>query len=255
MGTGVNDPQRLAKLIAVNNSTVNPVWKENSTCSEYRGTDGQQFASGVTESSQIDLFIPDFCRSFSFSSQGNTDVNGVPTVSFKMNQLYNGKSQDDTCYCMKDNVTDCYQKGLFDIASCRYGSHIIISQPHFLNVEDSIIRVANNISAANETVDSSHLNIEPWTGAPLSLSIKLQINFDLQSYPDFDRNHTKQIVPLLWFEQVAQADQKTTQHLKSLLLNKITMLRVIAEITIIIAAFALFATAIRLIGLRKKSYV
>lgn len=239
----------------MNNSTVNEVWRANSTCSEYRGTDGQQFATGVTESSRVDLFVPDFCRPISFSSDGTSDVNGVSTVSLKMDQLYNGHSQDDTCYCMKDNLSDCYQRGLFDIASCRYGSHVVVSQPHFLNVDDDIIHVANNISAADEKIHSSHLNIEPWSGAPLSLSVKLQLNFDLQSYPVFDRNHTKQLAPLLWFEQVAQADEKTTQHLKSLLLNKITLLRVIAEITIIISAFVLLVTLVRLIGLTKKPYL
>ena len=235
---GVNDPSKLATLVNWNNKIYLPQWKNDSVCSQLRGTDGQQFPTLLSESSDINIFVPDLCRDLKFSYSGSSEISGVNALRFDLNQLYDSEKDSDNCYCTKDKVTDCYKKGLMDIARCRLDSHIVVSQPHFLDVDDEVIKSAkNNVSAPVRDVHSSSLHLEPFTGVPLSVSVKLQINFELQTYHLFDINKTtyeykKQVVPILWFEQSAQIDGASVDQLNSLLFSKIKLLRGIAGTTL-----------------------
>ena len=245
--TGVNDPSKMATLIAWNNKTYNPTWQSNTSCSELRGTDGQQFPTGVSESTLIDIFVPDLCREITFVHSGSGSIGGIDGLRFDLRQIYDSSKESDTCYCMKSNTSECFKKGLMDIAKCRYDSPIVVSQPHFLNVDDELIvnSAPNNVTPPDSSAHSSHLYVEPWTGVPLSVSVKLQINFDLKSFPIYNWNHTRQVVPLLWFEQSANVNDESVRQLNSLLFDKIKILQGVSATAIALAVIIALAMVVK----------
>lgn len=226
-----------------------------------RGTDGQQFPTGVTDSSHINVFVPDICRDLPFTHVKSSQTHGVDTLRFELGQLYDSNKTSDSCYCMEPgngtaaNSSMCFNEGLFDIATCRYGSHMVVSQPHFYKANDVLLSNETNVPPVNESVDVSYLEIEPWTGIPLDVSIKLQLNFDLRSYPAYKMMNRRQLVPLLWFEQTAQADDKAVNELNSMLFDKIKLLKVAAGVCIGVGVLIVIVIAIRHYTSKSKRYV
>ncbi|KAI8037685.1 hypothetical protein M5D96_009490, partial [Drosophila gunungcola] len=96
---------------------------------------------------------------------------------------------------------DCQPVGLIDVTDCYYGFPISLSFPHFMNGD---LGLQKNVSGINPdpAKHSSAFVIQPESGLPLSLSVKVQINMhfkDLNNFPTVSK-FSHLTVPMLWFE-------------------------------------------------------
>ncbi|KQS61763.1 uncharacterized protein Dere_GG27099 [Drosophila erecta] len=98
-------------------------------------------------------------------------------------------------------LCNCQPVGLIDVTDCYYGFPISLSFPHFMNGDLGLQQNITGLSP-DPRKHSSTFVIQPESGLPLSLSVKVQINMhfkDLSNFPIVSVfNHLT--VPMLWFE-------------------------------------------------------
>ena len=100
------------------------------------------------------------------------------------------RNPDNYCYCPefnectkedpdKDawNATDCYEyckDGFLRVGNCYGGIPVIMSAPHFYNVDPIILKQVDGVEP-NQDKHDTYLDIEPMTGIPLSAHKRIQV--------------------------------------------------------------------------------
>lgn len=230
IGTGSDSPKNIARLFKWNhNETIN-MWAKGSTCDQVRGTDGSQFGPDVNEEQKLNLFIGDFCRSVPLTFAGNSQLYGIKTLRFKINSLNKVDSEEDKCYCIYD---ECFGEGVLDVGPCQRDAPFAVTKPHFLGAEH-LIKKDKGLNPDPAKHDS-YLDVEPWTGMSLAASMRFQVNIETRPENTLAKiTFPKKILPLLWIEETASADQKSADQLNSRLFSKITIFRLFAASMVIL---------------------
>jgi scavenger receptor class B, member 1 len=82
----------------------------------------------------VELFSPEMCRSVAMDFEEEIEIKGVKTLKFSGGDrtVDNGTLYpENACYC----GGECVPSGLFNISSCRYGTPVFMSFPHFYNAD------------------------------------------------------------------------------------------------------------------------
>ncbi|KAK7582273.1 hypothetical protein V9T40_013718 [Parthenolecanium corni] len=128
-----------------------------------------------------------------------TTYSGIPTVHyrFKEDALDNGeKNEDNKCFCSNGH---CLRSGLIDVTHCYYGFPIALSYPHFY-LADPSLREEIEGSNPDPNLHETYFHINPETGTPTNLSVKMQINIalgDVSSMLHCER-FSNMVIPMLW---------------------------------------------------------
>src|SRR5207244_10388592 len=87
----------------------------------------------------------------------------------------------------------------------------------------------------NSEKHDTYLDVEPWTGMSLAASFKFQINIETRPEDKLANiTYPKKMVPLLWIEETASADQQSADNLNARLFSKIIIFRVSAASMIVL---------------------
>ena len=145
--------------------TANGSYMGSNACNLLAGSDGQAFPPDVTDDKRYYIFATDICRSLYAEYDSEIDIDGinalrytVPAKAFQVNTTENigfcmehEKLKDipwDECLIATgepdilslDNCTehfgdiDCYD-GIMDISKCMKRASVVISNPHFYQVQ------------------------------------------------------------------------------------------------------------------------
>jgi hypothetical protein len=155
-------------------------FKENSileqwggdSCNTIKGTDLTVNPNLGDPPKDVEFFASDFCRSFVASFDKEMDHLGLRTYTFKSENLFVNK---ENCFCGKESADHeelplCTPSGTMDITPCT-GSSVVISQPHFLNAEKSLLKFARGLTP-NKNKHGTFIAMEPVSNF-FSCSIKL----------------------------------------------------------------------------------
>ena len=68
--------------------------------------------------------------------------------------------------------------GLLNVTACKFQAPAYVSYPHFMDVDPMILDQfhENSMIKENRTAHSSYLSLDPKSGIPLEVAIRLQIN-------------------------------------------------------------------------------
>ncbi|XP_002133269.1 scavenger receptor class B member 1 isoform X1 [Drosophila pseudoobscura] len=200
--TGVPNPALSGLYATYRGETTLPQW-EGDHCSniEY-ASDGTKFKSFIEPNETVKFFRKSMCRPINLYRVGEQrtfgSLKGYNYV-FEDNAFDNGATNEaNKCFCRKG---DCQPVGLIDVTDCYYGFPISLSFPHFMNGD---VGLQQNVTGMNPdpAQHSSAFVIQPESGLPLSLSVKVQINMhfkDLSNFPTVAR-FSHLTAPMLWFE-------------------------------------------------------
>nr|CAI5869844.1 unnamed protein product [Callosobruchus analis] len=151
----------------------------------------------------ITVFRKAFCRPVPFAFVGDSlSDDGFRQYDFKMRKNVFGTPAENPyneCYCYKGT---CPGKGLQTIAPCYYGMPVILSEPHFLNVNPEIRHAVYGMNP-NEEKHASLYRIQPDLGVPLPGSaLRVQVNLGMGQtrYNPKTRQFNNLTVPLFWIE-------------------------------------------------------
>jgi scavenger receptor class B protein 1 len=88
------------------------------------------------------------CRSFTARFSGQAAFDDIDTLTFEMDpNIFAAASADPTraCFCTPDD-SHCLGNGVLNVSNCHYGAPAIVSQPHFLNADQTYLRAVEVVS-------------------------------------------------------------------------------------------------------------
>lgn len=154
------------------------------------GTDGQLFPPGMDrrDSSIIQLFIGQLCRTIEMEYFDKKDYEDVPVYLYKpAKSMNNIDRQRELGFCNPNSPIyfnntyiqpkGCLPSGLMDVSSCMPGNpKIYISQPHFYGSSAALPDSVIGMRAATFENDETVLGVEPATGVVAFAQQRTQLN-------------------------------------------------------------------------------
>ncbi|GBP51636.1 Scavenger receptor class B member 1 [Eumeta japonica] len=172
-------------------------WNTSVPCNRIRGAyEGLMLSPGFSKDRELPIFRKQGCRvyPFSFESEKIGDY-GLNEYRFSLQQSAFNRSSRYACAC----DSQCLPDGFVDIGGCYYGFPIALSKPHFLDVDPAQKANFEGMHPDPEK-HSSHLNVEPTYGIPLSLVSNIQANIAVRTSPynPITKPLNDKIMPLVW---------------------------------------------------------
>jgi len=263
MWTGEDDIQKIGQITK---------WKEATNLSEYfpgpcsqlSGSAGEFFPP-KREKTSVSIFAGDLCRSIFFNFKEETEVKGVSTYKYWLDEGFLGNAtfnSSNECFNPYPDLVSHIDdppasgqqwptdeggevnlplfNGLLNVSSCTYDSPSYVSLPHFYNADPALLDQFHPDSDLNpnETEHESYINLMPGAGIPLDVSVRMQINMLARQLPWvslFDNLKTT-VYPMIWFE--------TRTKLTDDMLSQIKLLEFAPKVKylIIIYSYIMFLT-------------
>jgi len=202
-------------------------------CHDIYGSDGTMFPPFVEKEESKWLFVSELCRSIWLDFDTEVEVEDIEAYRYRPPiDVFKMTNPNNYCYCPefescafaeedKDvwNATDCYdycKDGFIKVGQCYGGLPLIMSAPHYWNVDENLSSQIIGLEADRDKHDT-YLDIEPITGVALSAHKRIQINFGMNSYEGFGvtKNLPKvELFPVLWADEGADLDTTNADKFK-----------------------------------------
>ncbi|GFY55083.1 platelet glycoprotein 4 [Trichonephila inaurata madagascariensis] len=223
--SGINGIDDYASIQLWNNQSVVDWWNGDE-CNEIRGTDGVQYAPGVTPNHTLSLFNPNLCRTIPLEYEKDVTVHGIKTLRFGMaaNTFATGEENpDNKCYC---EGSSC-RSGIMPM-NCKKGAPYVISMPHFLEGDEELVNAVEGVHP-NPEKHKTYVDVEPTTGFVLNAAFRVQLNGVARRLKEFSPvvNVRDSVVPVLWMSEEAQLDIPFANYFKTRVQTPIIMFKVL----------------------------
>lgn len=164
------------------------------------------------------------CRSLTFNYASDQKHFGIFSKRFKSTyELFANSSENPNNHCF--NVREEHPSGVLDLSPCQFGAPVYMSFPHFYFSDPSYFDSVNGLNPIEEK-HGSHVDVEPVTGFSIDISIRVQINLEIEKISQISElSKVKQsIYPVFWIEIAAEIDENLANFLK----RKVKMPKIIA---------------------------
>jgi len=255
--TGAGNVMDLKSIITFRQRTKVPHWT-GDTCNQLLGTDGSAFHPKVKRKETLYLFNVDLCRSLYLQYERDASVRGIPVYKFAVpDKFYKAPANepDNACYCTSEEGMRsplCTTDGVLDISTCKKGAPIVLSSPHFYNGDLSLFQRVHGLKP-EKRFHETFLEIEPITGLVLNAARRIQINVNVRSRKEFEivRNINDVIMPFIWVEETATADDAAAGAFKSRVQNKLVIGNALI-ISSCVVGFLFFLVAVLVLYQRRQ---
>ncbi|XP_064481988.1 lysosome membrane protein 2-like isoform X2 [Ornithodoros turicata] len=213
--TGVDDPQKFAKLEEWRNYKQLPYWT-GPTCNMINGTDGGQFPPFVSKNATLYVFSTDLCRSIKFEYEKETEVRDLKAMRFTPPaDLFAGPEilEENRCFCLTPE--NCPKSGVVHVSTCNKGAPIVLSSPHFYHGDNVYVYGVDGMHPS-KTQHETFLDVHPMTGLVLRAAKRLQINVDLKKYERLQafKDVEDTVFPVAWIEETAEVSPEFAEGFK-----------------------------------------
>jgi len=229
MYTGESGLDKLGQIVTWNNSPHVPKKMYTGNCGEITGSAGTFFPAHPSKT-YIDYFSSDVCRSLRYKYQHEVEVKGVTGYKYSLDaDMVDNRLSDHFCYNPYPDPDLSLYSGLMNVSACKYDSPAYVSYPHFLHGDIELLHQFTSESMQPSlSKHESYLVLEPTSGIPLEVAIRLQINTLLRpltrhfdgddSSQTFDINLLKGLdtiyYPMIWFETVVRLDDDMASQMR-----------------------------------------
>ncbi|KAH8249240.1 hypothetical protein KR032_007575 [Drosophila birchii] len=212
--TGTDQLAKLGQMSSWN--YVNHTGFFNSYCGMTNGSAGEFQPQHLKPGDSVGLFTPDMCRTVPLDYVETVEIEGLEGLKFSggPRSVDNGTLYpENLCYC----GGECVPSGVMNISSCRFGSPVFMSYPHFFNGDQYYVDQVEGMDPRQEDHEF-YMVVEPSTGIPLEVAARFQVNMLVEPidgiglYSDIP----KIFFPLIWFEQKVRITPEMADQLKVL---------------------------------------
>ncbi|XP_031627454.1 protein croquemort-like isoform X2 [Contarinia nasturtii] len=217
MRSGQADIKQMGSLTEWN--YVNKTKYYHGDCSKLKGTSGELWPMDMNPTGDISLFVTDLCRPLTLSYQQQHTRFGVTGSRWVGDSRVfdNGRNYlPNNCYCTgaTESCPDLLS-GVHNMSDCRFGAPVFASFPHFYLADKKYVNSVTGLSP-NQSKHEFSLSLEPYTGIPLDVDAKIQINALIQPISHFKlyENIPKLMIPTFWFSQTVELDEKIAKSAK-----------------------------------------
>lgn len=182
IGTGVNNIHNLGMLSAWNGSPRTPFYE--GECANVNGTTGDLFPPNIDTEQPFTIFATDACRYMNLIPSRKITHLGLEGTSFlgEARSLGGVEYPEQQCFCPKKG--DCPRSGVVEVKKCRDNAPIYTSYPHFYLAHESYRDAIEGMNPEQEKHEFE-IALEPFTGVPLKINGRLQINMLMKPYKGF----------------------------------------------------------------------
>jgi len=220
--TGEDSLENLGRIHAMNGLTNVTNWSTDE-CNEISGSDGSQFQPHTVDREQdLNIFIKSFCRKIPLEYEEEVTVlNGIPAWRYasKKGSFDSPRTNpDNACYCDQDeeHYDKCPVDGIFDASSCADGIPLMISYPHFLEGNESLLEPFEGLKPQAE-LHRTFADIHERLAFPIAGSSRFQVNVLVKSMDSLYNKLPKDLIlPICWIE-ITSGD--IPANLKSVIFN------------------------------------
>lgn len=202
----------------------------NDKCNQVSGFEGMMFPGPIMPSDQLELFVPDLCRSLPLVFQEHVEHYEIQTMRFgPHSDVFDYAKDMNKCYCdprysetqdKKQRFNDfgsmgqfdlltinvpCAGRGLFDVSPCKFGAPLVVSWPHFLGTDPQLVPKIKGLRPI-KALHTFSMDFHPDLGLGLHAKIRLQINIrihsnlKLEQFKNVPASFDGMVLPIMWFE-------------------------------------------------------
>ncbi|CAI2729510.1 unnamed protein product [Schistosoma spindalis] len=231
---GLKDSKNLGKIIKYNNKTSLNYWT-TMTANMMNGTDGTIYHTDIKKQEKPYLFIHDICRSIQLTRHSTKQMNNFNVFKYILSEdtFKSGEFYDkNKGFCL--NWSNCFKDGVLDMSTCQPNSPIVISQPHFLNADQSYQNAIDGIQPNNDEYNTT-IYIEPTTGLIIKAQMKLQINIVIKNNKKIKQlsNISNILLPLVYFNESVHLNQTIIDQINMLLIQLPIIIQYVLKISIV----------------------
>lgn len=211
--TGADDEAKTNFINNWNGQEMLHFWSSGS-CNMLNGTNIETGPPIRGSQDSYTFFQSLFCRSLTFNYTNDTVHFGLDSKRFRPTyELLANSTENPDNYCFEVNKERA--SGVLDISSCHFGSPILISFPHFYLADSSYLYSVNGLDP-NDDKHGSYIDVEPITGVTIELTIRVQVNVEIQKIPDFYffDDVSKGVLPVFWVEFNVKIDEYYANFIK-----------------------------------------
>ncbi|XP_050417376.1 platelet glycoprotein 4 [Patella vulgata] len=213
--TGKGDSSKHGVINEWNKMKTLPYWT-SATAAMINGSDGTMYPPFLDQDKPIYVFSSDVCRSLNLVYKYDYDLKDIKVYRFVAPpSLFENSTANpaNKGFCTK--AEGCLPSGVVDVSACRSSAPIVLSQPHFLAADPSIINSVIGLHPNTEE-HQTVLDVEPMTGTTMNAAKKLQINIHIMNVSHIvDTTKVKSMfLPVLWLNESAVIDNKSAGKFK-----------------------------------------
>ncbi|XP_054166724.1 protein croquemort-like [Oppia nitens] len=134
-----------------------------------------------------------------------------------------------------------FPSGIFDLSACYFKAPVYISNAHFLNADPYYLQTVSGLKP-DPSVHQSFLDIEPMTGTPIELQLRVQINVFISSVANYFikyKNMPKIHIPVVWQEFTIHATDELAKDLHWKLTGPLLITTIVSSLLVAIGSLTL----------------
>lgn len=202
MHTGDSDIRQLGAVKLWDYTAQTPYFP--GQCGMVNGSAGEFYSPNQQRTESVSFFSSDMCRTIKFDYTEDVKVQGITGYKYSGGKklLDNGTVYpENLCFSGGDRVPS----GVMNVSSCRYGTPVFMSFPHYYAADPYYLDQVDGLSPDKEKHEF-YMTLEPKTGIPLDVAARFQINMLVRPVPNVAmyQEAPYMFFPVLWFEQKVQ---------------------------------------------------
>ncbi|KAL5279645.1 hypothetical protein ACFFRR_003939 [Megaselia abdita] len=178
--TGTDDIQKIGKIYEWNYKTHSGFFKDQ--CGQINGSAGEFYPPNLQDVDTISMFSADLCRSMDFDYEKSEEIDGILGYKYAAGarSVDNGTLYpENKCFC----GDQCVPSGVMNISSCRFGTPVFMSYPHFYGADEFYVNQVEGLDP-QKSKHEFYMTLEPNTGVPLEVAARLQVNMLVEEFPN-----------------------------------------------------------------------
>ncbi|XP_037960819.1 protein peste-like [Teleopsis dalmanni] len=212
--TGAGDITKLGQMHSWNYKSDTGFF--DSYCGMTNGSAGEFHPPNLKEGGSVSLFTPDMCRTIPLDYVETVTIERIKGYKFAGGQrsIDNGSLYpENSCFC----GGECVPSGVMNISSCRFGSPVFMSYPHFYMADEYYLNQVEGLEPNKENHEF-YMILEPKTGVALEVAARFQVNMLVEPIHTVSlyENIPRIFFPLIWFEQKVRITPALASDIKTL---------------------------------------
>jgi hypothetical protein len=199
ISTGKKNVEKVGQTIEFNGEEEISMWARGINV---EGTDGTQFAPGVSKDESLDVFIPELVRPVEFKYSKLTNMYDI--------ELFRYEFSEDLFEPAPEYFMDT--EGLANMYP-EYGIPVYLSKPHFLGTEESVCDAVIGMDPKSSKHDT-YIDVEPITGITMKAKARIQVNFKVSPTDEWYSDIQEAYMPILWVEKEAEITEEKAEEFK-----------------------------------------
>lgn len=183
--TGADEISKLGELTHWNKRNETGFYP--APCGTVNGSTGDVFPPYMNTREEITLFVTDTCRYMNLKPNGTFENHGITAtewVGYEETMDSGENYPNQQCFC-DPKMEECPKTGVVECKKCRDNAPIYASFPHFYLADESYRNAIEGMKPDPEK-HKFRLAMEPFTGIPLKIDGRIQINMMIQEDKSFE---------------------------------------------------------------------